>query len=191
MKKVITMVAAVAVAAVATADLTYFQYKSASRLMDNTGAEVANSKIIGGLAVSFTDLSGLVVDNGGQLQIDIGNITAEFTGNVGNLAAFLGGGFSADTISERPSAAIGQTAYFVFDLNGGGIAVGDFIGLGTGAEILDMAAAGAPAPADPQLIDPGAVTANIQVVAIPEPATLGLMGIAGLGLFLARKKARR
>ena len=28
-------------------------------------------------------------------------------------------------------------------------------------------------------------------VAIPEPATLGLMGIAGLGMFLARKKARR
>ena len=29
------------------------------------------------------------------------------------------------------------------------------------------------------------------VEAIPEPATLGLMGIAGLGMFLARKKARR
>jgi hypothetical protein len=28
-------------------------------------------------------------------------------------------------------------------------------------------------------------------VAIPEPATLGLMGIAGLGMFLARRKARR
>ncbi len=26
---------------------------------------------------------------------------------------------------------------------------------------------------------------------IPEPATLGLMGVAGLGMFLARKKARR
>ncbi|VGO21231.1 hypothetical protein SCARR_03303 [Pontiella sulfatireligans] len=28
------------------------------------------------------------------------------------------------------------------------------------------------------------------VVAIPEPATLGLMGIAGLGMYLARKKVR-
>lgn len=29
------------------------------------------------------------------------------------------------------------------------------------------------------------------LVVIPEPATFGLMGIAGLGMFLARKKARR
>ena len=31
---------------------------------------------------------------------------------------------------------------------------------------------------------------NYKVVAVPEPATFGLMGVAGLGLFLARKKAR-
>jgi hypothetical protein len=35
----------------------------------------------------------------------------------------------------------------------------------------------------------GAVFVNQQV--IPEPATIGLMGVAGLGLFLARRKARR
>ncbi|WP_372808530.1 PEP-CTERM sorting domain-containing protein [Pontiella sp.] len=35
----------------------------------------------------------------------------------------------------------------------------------------------------------GALDANIEV--IPEPATLGLMGVAGLGMFLARRKARR
>jgi len=35
----------------------------------------------------------------------------------------------------------------------------------------------------------GAATGSVTV--IPEPATFGLMGIAGLGMFLARKKARR
>jgi len=35
------------------------------------------------------------------------------------------------------------------------------------------------------------VDANGTMVAIPEPATIGLMGIAGLGMFLARRKARR
>ena len=35
----------------------------------------------------------------------------------------------------------------------------------------------------------GAVSVNLQVV--PEPATLGMMAVAGLGMFLARKKARR
>lgn len=34
-------------------------------------------------------------------------------------------------------------------------------------------------------------TADGSVTVIPEPATIGLMGIAGLGMFLARKKARR
>ncbi len=34
------------------------------------------------------------------------------------------------------------------------------------------------------------IGANETKVAVPEPATLGLMGIAGLGMFLARKKAR-
>jgi len=189
MKKLITMAAAVTVATIATADLAFFQFKSADRLFDNTGAQVANGSIVGASVVSLVNLSPFVFDNGGQLQIDIANISAAYTGNVGNAAPVFGGGYNSTTVSERPSAAIGQTAYFVFDLNGGGIAEGDFIGLGIGGVILDMAAVGDPAPTNPQLINPGAVTANIQV--IPEPATLGLMGIAGLGLFLARKKARR
>lgn len=46
--------------------------------------------------------------------------------------------------------------------------------------------------------NPGPGETNVQFdftgstwVAVPEPATIGLMGIAGLGLFLARRKARR
>ncbi|VGO16120.1 hypothetical protein PDESU_04710 [Pontiella desulfatans] len=34
-------------------------------------------------------------------------------------------------------------------------------------------------------------TATGAVTVIPEPATIGLMGIAGIGMFLARRKARR
>lgn len=39
--------------------------------------------------------------------------------------------------------------------------------------------------------DNNAAGASANAVVIPEPATFGLMGIAGLGMFLARKKARR
>ncbi len=35
------------------------------------------------------------------------------------------------------------------------------------------------------------ISENGTTVVIPEPATFGLMGVAALGLFLARKKARR
>ncbi len=40
--------------------------------------------------------------------------------------------------------------------------------------------------------DGGGVTGAIaNAIVIPEPATIGLMGIAGLGMFLARRKVRR
>ena len=60
------------------------------------------------------------------------------------------------------------------------------------ADDLDPAGSPPPTPfgydigggADAQL-------ANYGQVVIPEPATFGLMGIAGLGMFLARKKTRR
>ncbi len=35
------------------------------------------------------------------------------------------------------------------------------------------------------------VQLNANAIVIPEPATIGLMGIAGLGMFLARRKVRR
>ena len=44
-------------------------------------------------------------------------------------------------------------------------------------------------PASTQLLNGGGIQSNIEVV--PEPATLGLMGVAGLGMFLARRKSRR
>ncbi|MDF7825020.1 PEP-CTERM sorting domain-containing protein, partial [Pontiellaceae bacterium B12227] len=70
----------------------------------------------------------------------------------------------------------------------GGIAEGDLIGLYV-FNIVDQAAAGSPAPATPQNVAIPSLDANVTV--IPEPATLGLLGIAGLGMFLARRKARR
>ncbi len=39
--------------------------------------------------------------------------------------------------------------------------------------------------------DNNALGANANAIVIPEPATIGLMGIAGLGMFLARRKVRR
>lgn len=185
MKKVITMIALLAVAGAASADLSYFKIQGGN-LYDNTSTAYPFGTMTEGAVIQLVDLSAFVV--GGQ--INIADIPSAYTTvDIAVAPPLLGGAYSTGTISERPSTVIGETAYLVFDPNGGGIQVGDLIGLGTGAEILDMAAAGSPAPADPQIINPGDITANIEV--IPEPATIGLMGVAGLGMFLARRKARR
>ena len=58
---------------------------------------------------------------------------------------------------------------------------------GTVTDLLDVPVGGTPPP--PDQFNVGNVQTNAQV--IPEPATIGLMGVAGLGMFLARRKARR
>ena len=73
-----------------------------------------------------------------------------------------------------------------------GAAAGSFYYQGVIASIgnVDLGAIPAPLASTYDLLPASAsAVANLQVV--PEPATLGLMGIAGLGMFLARKKARR
>ena len=188
MKKVLTMMAVVAVASVATADLAYFAFQG-GKLLDSGGVALPVGSITDGAVVQLVDLSVFVSDG----RIDIADIPAAFAiANVGNTPVFagIGGAYASDSFSERPSANIDAMAYFVFDPNGGGIQLGDFIGIGGGALIQDMAVAGDPAPANPQtMILVGDITAGVEV--IPEPATFGLMGIAGLGMFLARRKARR
>ncbi len=185
MKKVLRIVVLAAVASVASADLSYFQFKG-GQLFDNGGSVIVGTTITDGAKIQLVDLTPFV--SGGKINIlDIP--AAYFTGNIATAPLVpFGGTYQTGTISERPSSVIGETAYLLFDLNGGAIEVGDYIGLSGGTVIADMAAVGDPAPANPQVMSPGNITANIEV--IPEPATLGLMGIAGLGLFLARKKAR-
>ena len=187
MKKVLTMMAVLTVAAVATADLAYFQMDG-GKLFDESDSAVSAGTYVEGAVIMFTNLN-LSVSGGVISIMDVMAPFATVDMTVG--PAFAGGKYKlTDTFAERPSSAIGETAWLVFDPNGGGIQVGDFIGISSvGSEILDMAAAGSPAPADPQQMLLGDITANVQV--IPEPATFGLMGIAGLGMFLARKKARR
>ena len=184
MKKVLTIMAVFAVVAVASADLAYFQING-GKLFDQGDVLVPAGTITDGTVILLGDLS-LDVSGG---QINIADIPVAWM--VADLAVkqpFLGGNYGTLALTERPSAAVGQTASFVADINGGGIQVGDFISI-YAFVVEDMAAVGSPAPATPQFVTPGDLTAGVEV--IPEPATFGLMGVAALGLFLARKKARR
>jgi hypothetical protein len=187
MKKVITMIAVTAVAAVATADLAFFQFKGSSLDLGAAPATYANAAV-----VVLGDQTLAVSGN----ELDIANLIPTWlSGSLTVKPAFAGGGYASTApFAERPFMGgvdfADTLATLIYDPNGGGIQVGDLIGLYT-FNIKDMAAVGVPAPALPQDVVIPNLVAGTTVTVIPEPATLGLMGIAGLGMFLARKKARR
>lgn len=185
MNKMLAIMVAGAVAGVASADITAWNW---------TGGVVSPTlpagTIAGGAITVNIDHSPFVFDDGGQLKINIADIqgvigVANFT--VAPLVPF--GGTYSTTQVDSDGSAVGN-AWLVLDANGGGIEVGDFIGFGNSAVINDLRPGGPGNPTGtPQTFAGGNVTTNVQV--IPEPATIGLMGIAGLGMFLARRKTRR
>ena len=188
MKKMITMLAIGAVVTTASADLTGFLWQG------GVATDQAGSAILAGTATSQTildvNLVTFVVDNGGQLQISIADIPVAYSmDELGVAPSFLGGAFSTLPIEGTDVGIVGSTAYLVVKNGLGAIGVGDFIGLGDSGVIVDLQPGGVGTPGLTQTFNSGDVQTNIQV--IPEPATLGMMGVAALGLFLARKKAHR
>ena len=116
----------------------------------------------------------------------------------------LGGGFLIGGAVYDDSAVGGadiNSGYFftrIFDT--ATVTVSSYYSQG-GVEIPTLNEAydaeGLPTPAYATLVYDGAAaapvfgqTVNEVVSVIPEPATLGLLGVAGLGMFLARKKVR-
>jgi hypothetical protein len=195
MKKVITMMAVAAVAVTASADLTQFKWGTSGAATDNTGTQFTT-----GAATVFSlinqDLSAFIVSG----QIDILHFQsatlASGTGaaqDIGIKPAFQGGGWLINDFVSSDNSNIG-TAYAIVVDHGGytslsDIQIGDYVGFVTGGAVEDLQP-GVNPPATGPTFDGGAVQTNVQVV-VPEPATFGLMGVAGLGLFLARRKARR
>jgi hypothetical protein len=188
MKKLVALLAVGAMVASASADLTSFNWVG-GKVYDQTGTAFASGTGVVTAQTSLFDLSGFVFDNGGQLQINIADIPSMYA--IADLAvagAFAGGKYST-SFAEGDATVAGQTAYLVVKNGLGAIEMGDYIGLSASSyEIVDLQPGSDPA-ATPQNFSGGDVTTNIEVV--PEPATIGLMGIAGLGMFLARKKSRR
>lgn len=197
MKKAIIMTVAAGLVAGAYADVTQFTWGGA--LESNVGVEPAAFT-----TTAFTYTSGdMVMDLGFESNgdIDIANLLTSIGDDmlwgptsVDILPVFQGGGFAA-TVNDNESIA-GQYAYaLIFD--GVFTDIADVTaGTQFGTIALDAAylinnLGPTPAPGDLQNFDAGTVQMTNMTIAIPEPATLGLMGIAGLGMFLARKKARR
>ena len=145
-------------------------YAGANNAIDSTGAGVGGTLLDAGDDVVLW--SGL-----GPVAVG-GDFTTEFgTFDAGNIpGAGINGGFVYGRIFQDSGAA--ASSYFYQGT------------LSVNMPNVDLGATPPPLSTQYDLLPSSAgAIANMQVV--PEPATLGLMGVAGLGMFLARRKARR
>jgi hypothetical protein len=177
MKKVMTMIAVVAVAGSAMAGLTEFNWSGGA----NNGDATAGDQVMtyGGADVAVLEaakLSGLLDPGLLSVAFDIQTVVIA--------PPFAGGTWGTLIISDPTSDRVGSDVIAVLD-NDGVFTPGENIIIASAAGPLlelDTVPQGLP-----QEFNPGG-TVSVQIV--PEPATIGLMGIAGLGMFLARRKVR-
>ena len=188
MKKVLVMLVVGSLVASVSADLTEFRFKGGEAqdqgvAFDSWSLVILqgnNTSVSGLLAYTPETLQSMGLPNAGALETaklpfnPTGTLTTEFiTGD----ASLVGDVFGI-LVNRTGVTDIAQ------------IVAGDWIGWTIDFGVIDLQPGGAGTPiGTAQDFSTGVVNADTQVV--PEPATFGLMGVAALGLFLARKKARR
>lgn len=188
MKYLLTILVVGAVVTTSSADLTYFGWKGGVA----TDANGVAFPHLQATAHTFLNLdpSAFMYDIGsGQLQIDIENLPVAYSINELGVTPIeaLGGTYSTYDISGDGSIA-GMTAYLVIKDGSGPIQFGDHIGFGGSGLILERDTGEGP-PLFRQDFSGGNVQTNTFVV--PEPSTIGLMGIASIGVILFRRKMFR
>jgi|GEM_PF-6950481 len=195
MKKLIALMMTVAVAGVATADISVdFKSGGVPLLLAGEVAPSPTTMLAAGSLVQLVWKSDATGYQSADLDSSLVN-SGEFVLSSG--AANFGGMF-----------AFGSALYGNSDVGGADITSGAFYGRifdsadgAVGSYFLEMGLQG-PGLNTFSALDPStSYTGNLNDIGmaaidaqgtqvIPEPATLGLMGIAGLGMFLARKKTR-
>ena len=183
MKKKLLLLVAAAAAVSVSADMVSFRW---------TGGLVSDGIVNAEPVLTFLDgnASGLIMDKVVDGKIDISELVlfvgTEYATMPAVVAPFGPAKGQWGTAYMEDLAAIDQNAYAV--VGAFEAVVGSTFMVSEMALVKNLFPAGQATPDLPQDFDPGAMT-SVEVV--PEPATFGLMGIAGLGMFLARRKARR
>ncbi len=196
MKKNVVLAMAVMMAVGAQADF-YINFFSSFGIYDKDGgAGIIPS--IGDTATVQLIYAGVdgVANEFAPGQLDIGAlITGDdqlvWSGSFQNTGALFED-YAAGNFAIIAEPFLGNGMIYGRIFNSGSIAVGDNYYIGHVLTAANLNPAGDPPPAADNY-DLGLAADGVAAMGtvIPEPATIGLMGIAGLGMFLARKKSRR
>jgi hypothetical protein len=192
MKKLI--IALVATAAIAHADISvnlftgygFTDDDNADAVLLNTG-ETATIQLINAGANGSADA--VTAAGGGMFGDDILIDTISITASASGAADFTGYAYiEGETIEEVGTAGANVFAR----IYQGGTSVGSLYYDGLIVAIPNVNLAGVPPPTSTSYNFGGndGVEAGSFATVIPEPATIGLMGIAAAGLFTARRKVR-
>lgn len=204
MKKVMSICAAVvAVAGVASADLSVDWFNTSVAVTDDGATSFINDNLVQLIWSASSDslaAGGYAVAGGSALAGEyILNSTTDHAANPpvgfwGPLAAVYGG---ADVGGADINTGYFFTRVFETATADAGTAFYDTARVDASAWVYDNLVPGS--TYSQEFLEnntPYAAGGSLDVNAngttvIPEPATIGLMGIAGLGMFLARRKSRR
>lgn len=203
MKKSLIVIVGAMVAGIVSADLAVNWKSTAVGVQDDQSAFV-----VGGTVQLIWSPSGALMVAGGY-NVNLSAVRGESDGVGGfvlnsNVTGDYGlfGPFSEGSLNPYTDADVGgadvNTGFFftrIFESN----AIGEqyFLDIGnvdasawvfSATDPLTVYGENAVPGAPGELVNTGD---NGTFVAVPEPATFGLMGVAALGLFLARKKVRR
>lgn len=193
MKKVITMVAMVAAASVATADLSV-NFSNQNAAITSGGAYVA----AGSLMQLVWSANGITTTSGGSYAVGAGSALAgEYILDsqlTSNGFGFYGPNTGVYTSADVGGADINSGSFFLraFETATGdaGSAFADLSATDASSWVYNAVDTGTIFQGNLTGVAPGQAVdiASANTTVVPEPATIGLMGIAGLGLFASRKK---
>jgi len=189
MKKMLTVLGVCVIASIASADLTEFRFKGEAQVQ-GVASDNWSMLVFGG---SASGLSGLVSDNSINLDDMLGLGLSKVGSPLNAKPVFKPEGYMITEFITGDSSLVGDVFGLLVGRTGvtsvDDIALGDFVALTSTFAVEELRAAGPGSPVTPsQDFSVGTLNAATQV--IPEPATVGLLGVAGLGMFLARRKVR-
>lgn len=184
MKKLITMIAVGAVVATASADITSFKWSNGAKNTVTAGTYIYT------MLDANTTADILSYVSAGTIDINDLGLFVPYNTQVSSVAVAppaLAGYWSIANNIAGTGAVAGQYAYAINGVSStwGGIQVGDTLKIfNVMGPIVDLQPGGTGGVGTPQSFAPTTFTT---VTVVPEPATVGLFAIGGIGAWMVRR----